>query len=61
VAVDAAESDAQRPPPTVTPVEASDCKMMPRLENGKRGGGSLERDFYSAEWHPDSISEEPCK
>ena len=39
----AAERDAQRPPPTATPAEATDCKITPDAENGKRGGGSLEQ------------------
>jgi len=38
----AAERDAQRPPPTATTAEVTDCKITPRRENGKRGGGSLE-------------------
>jgi len=39
------ERDAQRPPPTVKPADATDCKITPARENGKRGGGSLEHEL----------------
>jgi len=38
-----AERDAQRAPLTATPSEATDLKITPGPENGKRGGGSLEQ------------------
>jgi len=39
------QRDAQRPPPTVTTAEATDCNITPATENGKRSGGSLEQRF----------------
>jgi len=38
-----AERDAQRAPLTATPSEATNLKITPGPENGKRGGGSLEQ------------------
>ena len=40
-----AERDAQRPPPTATPAIATDCKITQERENGKCGGGSVERQL----------------
>ena len=44
------QRDAQRPSPTVTAAEATECKTTAARENGKRGGGSLQQKLGGFIW-----------